>query len=189
MSSLEELLLERGRDASVAGVVVEREGLVVKWGGGARGGGAEVAGVIVERGACGGLGCSLILGGFQLISMDKPLEELDEDFQLIAMDKRLEELDEDVLYWILNYCSLHDYIRMGAVCKSWLSISKWSIGSHPPQLPWLMMLSNPDSTSVEEDRCFFSLSDSTIYDAIKFPEICGKRCCGSFSWVVNDHRR
>eukprot|EP00268_Persea_americana_P047590 TRINITY_DN4972_c0_g2_i6.p3 TRINITY_DN4972_c0_g2~~TRINITY_DN4972_c0_g2_i6.p3 ORF type:complete len:122 (-),score=18.22 TRINITY_DN4972_c0_g2_i6:1009-1374(-) len=121
--------------------------------------------------------------------MDKPLEELDEDFQLIAMDKRLEELDEDVLYWILNYCSLHDYIRMGAVCKSWLSISKWSIGSHPPQLPWLMMLSNPDSTSVEEDRCFFSLSDSTIYDAIKFPEICGKRCCGSFSWVVNDHRR
>ncbi|XXG67974.1 hypothetical protein AAC387_Pa06g1188 [Persea americana] len=29
--------------------------------------------------------------------------------------------------------------------------------------------------------CFFSLSDHTIYDAIKFPEIQGKRCCGSFN--------
>lgn len=105
-------------------------------------------------------------------------------FQLIAMDKRLEELDEDVLYWILSYCSLLDYNRMGAVCKSWLSISKWSISSLPPQLPWLMMLSNPGLTSVEEERCFFSLSDSTIYDAIKFPEICGKRCCGLSTMLV-----
>ncbi|RWR89382.1 F-box protein SKIP23 [Cinnamomum micranthum f. kanehirae] len=98
------------------------------------------------------------------------------------MDKRrLVELDQDLLYWILSHCSLRDCIRMGAVCKSFLLVSRWSTRTRPPQLPWLMMVSNPKSTSAEEARSFFSLSDQTMYDAIKFPEMCGKRCCGSFN--------
>ncbi|KAJ8633313.1 hypothetical protein MRB53_026649 [Persea americana] len=105
------------------------------------------------------------------------------------MGKRLKQLaqgvDEDVWYWIFNHCSLRDCIRMGAVCKSWLSVSKWSLRSRPPQLPWLMMLSNVNYIAPiveeEESRCFISLSDNTIYQAIKFPEINGKLCCGSFN--------
>ncbi|KAJ8626413.1 hypothetical protein MRB53_019720 [Persea americana] len=98
------------------------------------------------------------------------------------MDKRrLVEVDQDVLYEILIHCSLRDCIRMGAVCKSWLLVSRWSTRTRPPQLPWLMMVSNPKSTSAEEARSFFSLSDQTMYDAIKFPEMRGKRCCGSFN--------
>ncbi|KAJ8626046.1 hypothetical protein MRB53_019353 [Persea americana] len=99
------------------------------------------------------------------------------------MDKRLKLLgiDEDVLYLILNQCSLRDCIRLRAVCKTLLQVSRWSTGSST-RLPWLMMISDPNSSSVEEEeaRCFFSVSDSTIHNAIKFPEIRGKRCCGSF---------
>lgn len=78
---------------------------------------------------------------------------------LISMDKRLRKLeldvDEDVLYWIFNQCSLRDCIRMRAICKSWLSVSKWITRSRP-QLQWLMMLS-----SRYKPPCFFSLSDDT----------------------------
>ncbi|RWR89476.1 F-box protein SKIP23-like protein [Cinnamomum micranthum f. kanehirae] len=91
-------------------------------------------------------------------------------FQLISMGKRLEDLDEDILDCISNHCSLRDCIRMGAVCKSWLSVS-WE-RRQPRQLPWLMMPSAD---------CFFSLSVDTILDAIKFPELHNKRCCGSFN--------
>ncbi|RWR89604.1 F-box-like protein [Cinnamomum micranthum f. kanehirae] len=133
--------------------------------------------------------------------------------------RRLEELfapHEDVLYCIFIQLDLRDCIRMGAVCKSWLSVSKWSIITRSPQLPWLMILpnfnseswcnirarsqlswrmrlfnpnSNPIPAEIEENsltkeekelRCFLSISDNTIYDNIKFPEISGKRCCGSF---------
>ena len=64
--------------------------------------------------------------------------------------RRLEEefaLHEDVLYCIFNQFDLRDCIRMGAVCKSWLSVSKWSIITRSPQLPWLMMLPNFNSES------------------------------------------
>ncbi|RWR89605.1 hypothetical protein CKAN_01866900 [Cinnamomum micranthum f. kanehirae] len=69
--------------------------------------------------------------------------------------RRLEEfaLDEDVLYYIFDQFGLRDCIRMGAVCKSWLSVSKWSISTRPrPQLPWLMMLSNPNSKSMRSRK-------------------------------------
>ncbi|KAJ8644181.1 hypothetical protein MRB53_005929 [Persea americana] len=98
--------------------------------------------------------------------------------------------DGDVWYLIFNHCNLRDCIRMGAVCKKWLSVSKWSIRSRPSQLPWLMMLYNHSFDSLEKDedegvRCLFSLSDKTMF-GIKFPEICGKRCCGSFTngWLM-----
>ncbi|KAJ8626675.1 hypothetical protein MRB53_019982 [Persea americana] len=74
---------------------------------------------------------------------------------------------------------------MGAVCKPWLSVCQWSARIRYSQLPWLMMLSNPNSKSTskeheKEARCFLSLSDNTI-DSINFPEIRGKCCCGSFN--------
>lgn len=89
--------------------------------------------------------------------------------------------DEDVLYGIFNQCSLRDTIRMGAVCKLWLSVSRWSRRSRP-QLPWLMMLSDPNFKPGEKGSgCLFSLSENAIYDPIEFPEIRGKRFCGSFN--------
>ncbi|RWR94719.1 putative F-box protein [Cinnamomum micranthum f. kanehirae] len=114
-----------------------------------------------------------------------------------SMDKKqLEELalDEDVMYRIFNQCSLRDTIRMGAVCKSWLSVSRWSTRARP-QLPWLMMLPNSDSRAEEKEddhpqslqkqegefRSFFNLSENTLYDPVKFPELVGKRCCVSFN--------
>ncbi|XXG70799.1 hypothetical protein AAC387_Pa07g0199 [Persea americana] len=80
---------------------------------------------------------------------------------------------------------------MGSVCKSWLSPSvfKWNTSRRPPQLPWLMMPSNPNCKSAEEEgpegRCCFSLSDHTIY-TIKVPEISGRLCCASFNngWLM-----
>lgn len=94
-----------------------------------------------------------------------------------TLDKRLKELalDEDVLYWIFNKCSLRHCIRMRVIHKSWFSVSKWITGRN--QLPWLMMLSNPNS----EPPRFFRVFDNTIYDAIKLREMHYKHCCGSFN--------
>ncbi|XXG72025.1 hypothetical protein AAC387_Pa07g1209 [Persea americana] len=98
------------------------------------------------------------------------------------MDKWLEELPQDVFDKILNLCSLRETIRMSSVSKSFYSLSKQNIKRRRPQLPWLMMVSNPNSKleQEEEARCFFSLSDRTIH-SIKIPEIRGKCCCGSFN--------
>lgn len=135
-------------------------------------------------------------------TMDRWLEEL-------ALDEDPPALDEDVLFGIFNKCSLRDCVRMGAVCKSWLKVSKWSLRTRS-QLPWLMMLSdpikyknqrrprpvpwkNPNFRSsvdqeTEQSRCFFGLS----HDAIKgtftfqekgtftFQEMSRRCCCGSF---------
>ncbi|XXG72026.1 hypothetical protein AAC387_Pa07g1210 [Persea americana] len=93
----------------------------------------------------------------------------------------LEELPQDVSDKILKLCNLRDIVRMGCVCKSWYSLSKQNIRKRPP-LPWLMMVCNSslENEAEEEARCFFSLSEDTIY-SIKLPEIRGKCCCGSFS--------
>ncbi|RWR84143.1 hypothetical protein CKAN_01293200 [Cinnamomum micranthum f. kanehirae] len=100
------------------------------------------------------------------------------------MDKWSEGLPEDVFDHILNLCSLRDSIRVGLVRKSWHRVSKLNI-SKRPQLPWLMMPSNPNCRSAEEEgeegRCLYSLSDDTIYYGIKIPHVRGKKCCASFS--------
>lgn len=77
------------------------------------------------------------------------------------LDKRLKELalDEDGLYWIFNK----------------FSVSKWIAGHN--QLPWLMMLSDPNSKPPRSFRVF----DNTIYDAIKLREMHYKHCCRSFN--------
>ncbi|KAJ8627313.1 hypothetical protein MRB53_020620 [Persea americana] len=77
------------------------------------------------------------------------------------LDKRLKELtlDEDGLYWIFNK----------------FSISKWIAGRN--QLPWLMMLSDPNSKPPRSFRVF----DNTIYDAIKLRKMHYKHYCRSFN--------
>ncbi|XXG66910.1 hypothetical protein AAC387_Pa06g0373 [Persea americana] len=129
--------------------------------------------------------------------MDRWLVEL-------ALEDALPALDEDVLLRIFHQCSVHDCIRMGAVCKLWLKVSRWCIKTCTCELPWLMMLSDPTSynrirrprplpwlgpgsrrRSTEEEekdesRCFFSISDN-IYHTFKFPEMRGMCCCGSLN--------
>ena len=43
------------------------------------------------------------------------------------------------------------------------------------------MMPSDNSMSAEGTKFFFNVSEDTIYDAINFPEIEGKRCCGSFN--------
>lgn len=71
-------------------------------------------------------------------TMDRWLVEL-------ALEDALSALDEDVLLRIFNQCSVRDCIRMGAVCKLWLKVSRWCIKTCTCELPWLMMLSDPTS--------------------------------------------
>ncbi|XXG65635.1 hypothetical protein AAC387_Pa05g3286 [Persea americana] len=102
-------------------------------------------------------------------------------------DKWSKGLPRDVLGRILNLCSLSDGVRMGCVCKSWSLVSKWS-RRRRPELPWLMMTSDPNSKyeGEEEVRSFFSLSENRIY-SIKIPEMRDWICCGSFNnggWLL-----
>eukprot|EP00268_Persea_americana_P024489 TRINITY_DN2389_c0_g1_i3.p1 TRINITY_DN2389_c0_g1~~TRINITY_DN2389_c0_g1_i3.p1 ORF type:complete len:398 (-),score=40.33 TRINITY_DN2389_c0_g1_i3:325-1518(-) len=113
------------------------------------------------------------------------------------MNKWSEGLPQDVFDRILNLCSFLDSVRVGFVCKSWHRVSKRNT-SRRPQLPWLMMPSNPNCKSEEEeegeeeDLSVFSLSNNTFYYDIKIPQIRGKSCCGSFSnsggWLMSIDR-
>ncbi|RWR84142.1 F-box protein SKIP23-like protein [Cinnamomum micranthum f. kanehirae] len=115
------------------------------------------------------------------------------------MNKWSEGLPQDVFDRILNLCSFLDSIRVGFVCKSWHRISNLNM-IRRPQLPWLMMPSNPNCKSEEEGEgeeeeeglCVFSLSNNTFYYDIKIPHIRGKSCYGSFSnsggWLMSIDR-
>ncbi|KAJ8626113.1 hypothetical protein MRB53_019420 [Persea americana] len=101
------------------------------------------------------------------------------------------EISQDLLETISNFCSLPEYIRMGAVCKSWLFHLR-NTSYFARQLPWLMMLPNHDETNANalpiptNVHHFFSLSEQRIY-TIHLPEMSGnRRCCGAFNngWLM-----
>lgn len=95
------------------------------------------------------------------------------------------DLPKDLLEMICNLLISPYCIRMRFVCNSWQSILK-KRSSKLRELPWLMML--PKDKEEEEDpdaRDFFSLSRQKMF-IVGLPEMCGKRCCGSFQngWLM-----
>ncbi|PIA27540.1 hypothetical protein AQUCO_07600006v1 [Aquilegia coerulea] len=80
---------------------------------------------------------------------------------------------------------VRDYIRFGAVCRSWRSIYTnnlhWYRTHLPPQLPLLLMLSPNDDV---EHSFLYSLTENKLYN---FPFVVpdDKDCCGSTQgWLV-----
>ncbi|XP_010905854.1 F-box protein SKIP23-like [Elaeis guineensis] len=82
---------------------------------------------------------------------------------------------------ILGRLEVADYLRFGAVCRSWCS----TVAERPclpkPQIPWLML---SDSTRDPDTRRFFSRPDQKMYK-IHLPEIHGRLCIGSSEgWLI-----
>ncbi|KAF9625449.1 hypothetical protein IFM89_022846 [Coptis chinensis] len=99
-------------------------------------------------------------------------------------------LHEDILRLIAEKIDLIvDFIRFGAVCKSWRSVTldKRHFSLFLKPLPWLMLTADDG----EEIRSFFSPFENKIY-RLNLPKASECHCWGSpFGWVVTvafDHK-
>lgn len=90
-------------------------------------------------------------------------------------------LPDDVLQLIANKLHLfEDYVRFGAVCRSWHQIFLQRNQSSYPMLPWLMLREKVSSNFRE----FYSPFSGKVFE-IQLPVIRGKRCWGSLhGWLV-----
>ncbi|KAJ4782156.1 F-box family protein [Rhynchospora pubera] len=84
------------------------------------------------------------------------------------------DLTNDVLEYIARLLSFSDHYLFSAVCRNWRSVSKWRWYPPAPQLPWLVL----DEESDTSKRKFYSLSEDKHY-SIDIPELHGCYICGS----------
>ena len=100
-------------------------------------------------------------------------------------------LPDDLLEPILNnLASVVDSIRFGAVCTPWHSLAVKSFQRlpvnqrphlQPPPLPWLMVLSKPNS---KDSRSFYSITHQKL-SKFHLPVPPGTRYCGSsHGWLI-----
>ncbi|KAK9273460.1 hypothetical protein L1049_018270 [Liquidambar formosana] len=91
------------------------------------------------------------------------------------------QLPDDLLKLIARQLhSIEDYVRFGAVCRSWHWIFLQKDCSSYPKLPWMVLRREENS-----DICgFYSPFSDKVYN-IHLPEIRGRRCWGSgHGWLV-----
>ncbi|KAK6927709.1 Domain unknown function DUF295 [Dillenia turbinata] len=89
------------------------------------------------------------------------------------------QLPEDLLKLVIEKLhSVEDYIRIGAVCCSWNSVTSrrdYSLSSlQAKQVPWLMLAEKKNSSI----RLFYNPSNNNIYK-VDLPESCDRRCWGT----------
>ncbi|KAF8395070.1 hypothetical protein HHK36_019010 [Tetracentron sinense] len=130
--------------------------------------------------------------GFELTADDRPCGKFSPKMLNCINKKRLRdghnpsgwsELTPELLHLILKRLTLPDYLRFGAVCKSWRSIEIEKAHPPAPQFPWLMLR----KSGYNANFSFFSLSEDRIY-RLKLLEARGARCCGSSEgWLVMAH--
>ncbi|KAG1359710.1 F-box protein SKIP23-like [Cocos nucifera] len=81
---------------------------------------------------------------------------------------------------VLCRLEVADYVRFGAVCRSWCWTVAQRICLPKSQIPWLMLSNSSDP----DTRRFFSRADQKMYK-IHLPEIHGHSCIGSSDgWLI-----
>ncbi|KAF5183992.1 hypothetical protein FRX31_026419 [Thalictrum thalictroides] len=83
------------------------------------------------------------------------------------------------------FCNIKDYVRFGAVCRSWLSIYTENRHHLPRQLPMLMIPTDDDHTHT---RSFYSLTKKRVLN-FQAPVAHNLLCRGScHGWLVTVDR-